>query len=161
MIRTQQLYSTLDFQNGELHLKNVFTLTLYFQAYCGVLFSYVSYALFMQSITYDSLGSCKSSVKTAQYCMSPLTRPFVCGVMQFLVLLFKFGRSFLQPWQATVWSLWTLPEISTAVMHKIHNVQNIIQVVHYPVLIAGSLFSLQGFPCKPLYFPVRDCSVLE
>ena len=28
-----------------------------------------------------------------------------------------------------------------------------------PVLIAGSLFSLQGFPCKPLYFPVRDCSV--
>ena len=21
------------------------------------------------------------------------------------------------------------------------------------------LFSLQGFPCKPLYFPVRDCSV--
>ena len=32
---------------------------------------------------------------------------------------------------------------------------------HYrvPVLITGSLFSLQGFPCKPLYFPVRDCSV--
>ena len=28
-----------------------------------------------------------------------------------------------------------------------------------PVLITGSLFSLQGFPCKPLYFPVRDCSV--
>jgi hypothetical protein len=28
-----------------------------------------------------------------------------------------------------------------------------------PVLIAGILFSLQGFPCKPLYFPVRDCSV--
>ena len=28
-----------------------------------------------------------------------------------------------------------------------------------PVLIAGILFSLQGFPCKPLYFPVLDCSV--
>ena len=28
-----------------------------------------------------------------------------------------------------------------------------------PVLIEGSLFSLQGFPCKPLYFPVRDCRV--
>ena len=28
-----------------------------------------------------------------------------------------------------------------------------------PVLIAGSLLSLQGFPCKPLYFPIRDCSV--
>ena len=28
-----------------------------------------------------------------------------------------------------------------------------------PVVIAGFLFSLQGFPCKPLYFPVRDCSV--
>jgi len=27
-----------------------------------------------------------------------------------------------------------------------------------PVLIAGSLFSLQGFPCISLYFPVRDCS---
>ena len=23
-------------------------------------------------------------------------------------------------------------------------------------LITGSLFSLQGFPCKPLYFPVKD-----
>ena len=30
-----------------------------------------------------------------------------------------------------------------------------------PVLIAGSLFSLQGFPCKPLYFPVRGYSVLH
>ena len=28
-----------------------------------------------------------------------------------------------------------------------------------PVLIAGSLFWLQGFPCISLYFPVRDCSV--
>ena len=28
-----------------------------------------------------------------------------------------------------------------------------------PVLIAGILFSLQGFPCKTLYFPVWDCSV--
>ena len=28
-----------------------------------------------------------------------------------------------------------------------------------PVLIAGSLFSLQDFPCISLYFPVRDCSV--
>ena len=28
-----------------------------------------------------------------------------------------------------------------------------------PFLIAGSLFSLQGFPCISLYFPVRDCSV--
>jgi hypothetical protein len=23
------------------------------------------------------------------------------------------------------------------------------------------LFSLQGFPCKPLYFPVRDCSEVD
>ena len=29
-----------------------------------------------------------------------------------------------------------------------------------PVLIAGILFPLQGFPCKPLYFPVRDCSAI-
>ena len=29
-----------------------------------------------------------------------------------------------------------------------------------PVFIAGSLFSLQGFPCISLYFPVRDCSVM-
>ena len=29
-----------------------------------------------------------------------------------------------------------------------------------PVLIAGSLFSLQGFPCISLYFPVRDCSAV-
>jgi hypothetical protein len=28
-----------------------------------------------------------------------------------------------------------------------------------PVLIAGILFSLQGFPCKTLYLPVGDCSV--
>ena len=28
-----------------------------------------------------------------------------------------------------------------------------------PVLIAGILFSLQGFPCKTLSFPVGDCSV--
>ena len=27
-----------------------------------------------------------------------------------------------------------------------------------PVFIAGILFSLQGFPCKTLYFPVQDCS---
>ena len=27
------------------------------------------------------------------------------------------------------------------------------------VLITGSLFLLQGFPCKPLYFSVSDCSV--
>ena len=27
-----------------------------------------------------------------------------------------------------------------------------------PVLIAGILFSLQGFPRKPLYIPVQDCS---
>ena len=27
------------------------------------------------------------------------------------------------------------------------------------VFIAGILFSLQGFPCKTLYFPVQDCSV--
>ena len=27
-----------------------------------------------------------------------------------------------------------------------------------PVFIAGILFSLQGFPCKILYFPVWDCS---
>ena len=29
-----------------------------------------------------------------------------------------------------------------------------------PVLIAGSLFSLQSFPCISLYFPARDCSVV-
>ena len=29
-----------------------------------------------------------------------------------------------------------------------------------PVLIAGSLFSLQGFPCISLYLPVRDCSAV-
>ena len=46
-------------------------------------FSYVSYALFMRSITYDSLGSCKSSVKTAQYCMSPLTMLLSVGLCSF------------------------------------------------------------------------------
>ena len=30
-----------------------------------------------------------------------------------------------------------------------------------PVLIAGSLFWLQGFPCISLYFPVRDCSTCQ
>ena len=30
-----------------------------------------------------------------------------------------------------------------------------------PVFITGSLFSLKGFPCKPLYFPVRDCSEVK
>ena len=29
-----------------------------------------------------------------------------------------------------------------------------------PLLIAGILFRLQGFPCKTLYFPVRDCRVV-
>ena len=28
-----------------------------------------------------------------------------------------------------------------------------------PVFIAGIVFSLQGFPCKSLYFSVGDCSV--
>ena len=32
-------------------------------------------------------------------------------------------------------------------------------ITRNPLLIVGFLFSLQGFPCKPLYFPVRDCSV--
>ena len=30
-----------------------------------------------------------------------------------------------------------------------------------PFLLAGILFSLQGFPSKPLYFPVGDCSALN
>ena len=34
-------------------------------------------------------------------------------------------------------------------------------IIGNPVLIAGILFSLQGFPYKTLYFPVRDCSVFE
>ena len=34
--------------------------------------------------------------------------------------------------------------------------KNLFSLQRTPVLIAGSLFSLQGFPCKPLYFP--DCS---
>jgi hypothetical protein len=29
-----------------------------------------------------------------------------------------------------------------------------------PVLIAGSLFLLQSFPCISLYFPVMDCSAI-
>ena len=37
--------------------------------------------------------------------------------------------------------------------------KNLFSLQGTPVLIAGSLFSLQGFPCKPLYFPVRHCSV--
>ena len=36
--------------------------------------------------------------------------------------------------------------------------KNLFSLQGTPVLIAGSLFSIQGFPCKPLYFPVRDCS---
>jgi len=39
--------------------------------------------------------------------------------------------------------------------------KNLFSLQGTPVLIAGSLVSLQGFPCKPLYFPVRDCSVLS
>ena len=35
-----------------------------------------------------------------------------------------------------------------------------VHIYTYPVIIAGILFSLQGFPCKTLYFPVRDCIVL-
>ena len=37
--------------------------------------------------------------------------------------------------------------------------KNLLSLQGNPVLIAGSLFSLQGFPCISLYFPVRDCSV--
>jgi hypothetical protein len=36
--------------------------------------------------------------------------------------------------------------------------KNLFSLQGTPVLIAGSLFSLQRFPCKPLYFPGRDCS---
>ena len=38
--------------------------------------------------------------------------------------------------------------------------KNLFSLQGTPVLITGSLFSLQGFPSKPLYFPVRDCSVV-
>ena len=38
--------------------------------------------------------------------------------------------------------------------------KNLFSLQGTPFLIAGSLFSLQGFPCKPLYFPVRDCSAV-
>ena len=31
-------------------------------------------------------------------------------------------------------------------------------ITRNPVLITGILLSLQGFPCKTLYFPVWDCS---
>ena len=37
--------------------------------------------------------------------------------------------------------------------------KNLYSLQRTPVFIAGSLFSLQGFPCISLYFPVRDCSV--
>ena len=37
--------------------------------------------------------------------------------------------------------------------------KNLFLLQGTPVLIAGPLFSLQGFPCKPLYFLVRDCNV--
>ena len=37
--------------------------------------------------------------------------------------------------------------------------KNLYSLQGTPVFIAGSLFSLQGFPCISLYFPVRDCSV--
>ena len=39
-----------------------------------------------------------------------------------------------------------------------HFCQLIFQLYVLCVLIAGSLFSLQGFPRISLYFPVRDCS---
>ena len=42
-----------------------------------------------------------------------------------------------------------------------HTGKNLFSLQGTPVLIAGSLFSLQVFPCKPLYFPVRDCSADE
>ena len=35
--------------------------------------------------------------------------------------------------------------------------KNLFSLQGTPDLITGSLFSLQGFPCKLLYFPVRDC----
>ena len=38
--------------------------------------------------------------------------------------------------------------------------KNLLSLQGNPVLIAGSLFSLQGFPCISLYFPVRDCSAV-
>ena len=39
--------------------------------------------------------------------------------------------------------------------------KNLLSLQGNPVLIAASLFSLQGFPCISLYFPVRDCSVAK
>ena len=39
--------------------------------------------------------------------------------------------------------------------------KNLLSLQGNPVLIAGFLFSLQGFPCISLYFPVRDCSVYK
>ena len=36
--------------------------------------------------------------------------------------------------------------------------KNLFVLQETPVLITGSLFSLQGFPCKCLYFPFIDCS---
>ena len=38
--------------------------------------------------------------------------------------------------------------------------KNLLSFQGISVLIASSLFWLQGFPCISLYFPVRDCSVL-
>ena len=37
--------------------------------------------------------------------------------------------------------------------------EKLVFITGNPVLSTGILFSLQGFPCKTLYFPVRDCSV--
>ena len=39
--------------------------------------------------------------------------------------------------------------------------KNLFSLQGTPVLITGSLFSLRGLPCKPLYFSVGDCSVLQ
>ena len=39
--------------------------------------------------------------------------------------------------------------------------KNLFSLQGTPVLITGSLFSLQGFTCISLYFPVRDCSVVS
>ena len=36
--------------------------------------------------------------------------------------------------------------------------KNLFSLQGTPDPNTGSLFSLQGFTCKPLYFPVRDCS---
>ena len=37
--------------------------------------------------------------------------------------------------------------------------KNLLSLQGNPVLIEGSLFSLQGFPCISLYFPVRVTSM--